>query len=156
MEWCAISSVWFGPVNISHEVIEGVIGGVQDFMQGLLFTQRNFFNEAGTAMLGSVVFFASFVWGISNSNPKGSNGINSSSVLADLKGCLEKVLLLCKSSKDTREPWFGVNSVTSSIVAHGIPRTLVQISNVVEVGHVKYRDDSNDFGLRNCSRAECT
>ena len=47
----------------------------------------------------------------------------------------------------TREHWFYVDNVASSVIAEGAPRTVVQIANIAGVGDVKYLAKSHDAGL---------
>ena len=56
--------------------------------------------------------------------------------------------------KDTRERWFSAETVASSAVGESAPRTTVRISDVVEVGDVKYVAEHEKLGLPCCSR--CT
>ena len=74
-------------------------------------------------------------------------------MIADLKSCREKVALRRKALKDTRERWFGAETVASSAVGEAAPRTTVRISDVVEVGHVQYVEEHNKLGLICCSRS---
>ena len=53
--------------------------------------------------------------------------------------------------KDTRERWFSAETVASSAVGEGAPRTTVRISDVVEVGDVQYVAEYKKLGLRCCS-----
>ena len=55
--------------------------------------------------------------------------------------------------KDTRERWFGAETVASSDVDEAAPRTTVCISDVVEVGDVQYVEEHNKLGLPCCSRS---
>ena len=50
-------------------------------------------------------------------------------------------------SKESRERWFDVDSVASFLVGQGTVRGGVRISNIVEVGDVRYLDDSHNIGL---------
>ena len=58
-------------------------------------------------------------------------------MVAYIKSCREKVVLRRKAVKDTRERWFGAETIASSAVGEGEPRTTVRISVVVEVGDVQ-------------------
>ena len=54
--------------------------------------------------------------------------------------------------KDTRERWFSAETVASSAVGKSAPRTIVRISDVVEVGDVQYVAEHEKLGLPCCSR----
>ena len=55
--------------------------------------------------------------------------------------------------KDTRERCFGADMVASSAVGVSSPRTTVRISDMVEVGDVRYVEEQNKLGLLCCSRS---
>ena len=55
----------------------------------------------------------------------------------DLEACREKVLLRQKTATVTRERWFAANSVASSVVDEAAPRTILRISDMLEVRDVQ-------------------
>ena len=55
--------------------------------------------------------------------------------------------------RDTRERWFGAETVASSAVDETAPRTTVCISDVVEVGDVQYFEEHEKLYLSYCSRS---
>ena len=58
-------------------------------------------------------------------------------MIADLKSCREKVVLRRKTVTDTRERWFGADTVASSAAGEATPLTTVRFSEIVWVGHVQ-------------------
>ena len=50
-------------------------------------------------------------------------------------------------SKESQERWSDVDSVASFLVGQGTALCGVWISNIVEVGDVRYLDDSQNIGL---------
>ena len=74
-------------------------------------------------------------------------------VNADLKANREKVLLQGKTTKDTGEWWFAAESVASAVVGEAAPRTTVRIANVVEVGHVQFKNEHHNIGLSCCGQS---
>ena len=74
-------------------------------------------------------------------------------VIADLKTCREKVVLGRKTVKDTRERWFGTETVSSSAVGEVAPRTTVRISGVAELGDDQYIEKQNKLGLLCCNQS---
>ena len=79
-------------------------------------------------------------------------GVRASSVIMDLKrSFLEEMLLRRKSSKETRERWFGVDTVVSSVVSEPVPRTTVRNSNVEKTGEGGYVEESHEPCLKGCS-----
>ena len=69
-----------------------------------------------------------------------------------MKSCREKIVSRRKAVKDSREHWFGAETVASSAVGETAPRTTVRISDVVEVGDVQYVAEHENLGLPRCSR----
>ena len=69
----------------------------------------------------------------------------------DLKKAYDVVVLRRKEARDTSERWFGVRSVESSEVGEPSCRTGVRISNVVEVGQVRYLSGSVPARVQPCS-----
>ena len=67
--------------------------------------------------------------------------------------CREKVVSQRKAVKDTRERWFGAETIPSSAVGEAAPRTTVRISDRVEVGDVQYVEEHEKLGLPCCSRS---
>ena len=124
-------------VAIDHEKVKGAVARVPDFVRHPLFTQRSFFSETGISMLNTAVTAADAVRNSDRFDPWGAIGVESGPVIADLKSCREKFLSQRKAVKDTRERWFGAETVASSAVGESAPRTIVRISDVVEVGDVQ-------------------
>ena len=83
----------------------------------------------------------------------GATGLEAGPIIADLKSCREKILSRRKALKNTRERWFGADTVASSAVGETAPRTTVRTSDVVEAGDEQYVEDNEKFGLRCCSRS---
>ena len=86
-------------------------------------------------------------------DPWGAIGVEAGPVLADLNSCREKSVSRRKVVKDTRERWFGAETVASSAVAETAPRTTVCISDVVEVEDVQCVEEHDKLGLLCCSRS---
>ena len=74
-------------------------------------------------------------------------GVGAGPVIADLKSCLENILLWRKTVQDTRERWFGSESVAMSVVGDAAPRTTVRMSGVVELGEIQYIEEHIKLGL---------
>ena len=142
-----------GVVAISHEKVKGAVACVPDFVRHLLFTQRNFFSETGISMLNTAVTAADAVQNSSRFHPWGAIGVEAGPVIADLKSCREKIVSRRTAVKDTRERWFGAETVASSAVGEAAPRTTVRISDVVEVVDVQNVEEHGKFGLLCCSRS---
>ena len=140
-------------VAIEHEQVKGAVACVQDFVRRHLFTQRNFFSETGISMLHTAVTAANAVRKSSKFDPWGAIDVEAGPVIADLKLCREKIVSRRKAVKDTRERWFGSETVASSAVREAAPRTTVRISDVVEVGDVQYVADHGKLCLPCCSRS---
>ena len=105
-------------------------------------------------MLSSAVSPASPTCKSSAFDSWGSIGMCASSAAVDLRDCRQNVLLHDTSSADPCERWFEFDSVASSVFVKGAPRAGVCISNVVDVGDVRYLNDSLYVGLPSCSRAQ--
>ena len=132
---------------ISHEQVKGAVACVQDFVRHPLFTQRNFFSETGISMLNTAVTAADAVRISSKFDPWGAIGVEAGPVIVDLKSCREEIVSRAKAVKDTRERWFGADTVASSAVGEAAPRTTVRISDFVEVGDVQYVEEHEKLGL---------
>ena len=148
-----IINVSLNGVAIDHEKVKGAVVCVQDFLRHPLFTQRNFFSETGISMMNTTVTAADPVRHSSKFDPWGAISVEAGPVIADLKSCLEKIILRRKAVKDTQERWFGSETVASSAVGKAAPCTTVRISDVVEVGDVQYVEEHNKFCLPCCSRS---
>ena len=98
-------------------------------------------------MLNTAVTAADAVRNSCKFDPWGALGIEASPVIADLMSCREKIVSRRKAVKDTRERWFGAETVASSAVGETAPRTTVRISDVLEVGDVKYVEEQEKLGL---------
>ena len=140
-------------VAIDHEKVKGAVACVQDFVRHPLFTQRSFFSETGISMLNTAVTAADAVRNRAMFDPWGAIVVEASPVIDDLKCCREKVLSQRKAMKDTWERWFSAETVASSAVGESAPRTTVRISDVVELGDVKYVAEHEKLGLPCCSRS---
>ena len=138
---------------IDHKKMEGAVACVQDFMRHPLFTQRNFLSETGIRMLNTAVTAADAVRNSSKFDPWGALGVEAGPVIADLKSCREKTMSRKKAVKDTRERWFGAESVAASGVDETAPRKTVRISDLVEVGDVQYVEEHKRLRLPCCSRS---
>ena len=126
---------------------------VQDFVRHLLLTQRNFFSETGIKMLNTAVTAADAVRNSSKFDPWGAIGVEDGHVFKDLKSCRKKIVSRRKAVKDTRERWFGAETVASSAIGETAPRTIVRIPDVVKVGVVQYVQEHEKVGLLCCSRS---
>ena len=122
-------------------------------MRNPLFTQRNFFSETGINMLNAAVTAADVVRHSSEFDPWGEIRLEASPVIADLKSCQEKIVSRRKAVKDTRERWFGAETLASSAVGEAASRTTLRISYVAEVGDVQYVEELIKLGLPCCSRS---
>ena len=134
-------------VAVSHEKLNGAVACVQDFVRHPLFVQRNFFSETGISMFNTAVAAADAARHSSEFDPRRSLGIEAGPVIADMKSCREKVVLRRKAVKDTRERWFGAETVASSAVGEAAPRTTVSISDVAEVEGVQYVEEHIKLGI---------
>ena len=134
--------------------MKGVVACVQDFVCHPLFTQKKFFSETGITMLNTAVTAEDVVRDSARFDPWGALGADASPVIADLKSCREKVVSRRKAVKDTRDRWFGAETVASSAVGETAPRLTVRISDVVEVGDVQYVEEHEKLGVHCCSRSE--
>ena len=122
-------------------------------MRHPLFTQRTFFSETEISKLNIAVTVADTVQKCSKFNPWGAIGLEAGPVILDLKSCREKIVSRRKAVKDTRERWFGADTVASSAVGEAAPRTIVRISDVVEVGDVQNVEQHDKLGLPCSSRS---
>ena len=126
---------------------------MKDFVRHPLFTQRSFFAEIGVSMLNTAVTAADAARNSARFDPWGAIDVEDGPVIADLKSCWEKIMPQRKAVKDTRDRWFSAETVASSAVGEGAPRTTVRISDVVEVGDVQYVAEHEKLGLPCCSRS---
>ena len=134
-------------VALDHERVMGAVACVQNFVLQPLFTQRNFFSETEISMLKTGVTAADAVQHRSRFDPWGAVGVQAGPVTSDLKWCREKIVSRMRAVEDTRERWFGAETVASSAVGEAAPRTTVRISDVVEVGDVQYVVEHIRLGL---------
>ena len=104
-------------------------------------------------MLNSAVTAADAVRNNSKFDPWGAIGDETGPVIADLKSCRGKIVSRRRAMKDTRERWFGAETIASSVVCETAPSTTVRISDVVEVGDVQYVEEHEKLGLPCCSRS---
>ena len=148
-----ILTVSLNRVAIDHEKVKGAVVCVQDFARHPLFTQRNFFSETGISMLNTAVTAADAVRNSSKFDPWGAIGVKAGPVIADLKSCRQKFVSRQRALRDTQERWFSAETVASSAVGETAPRTTVRISDVVEVGDVKYVAEHEELGLPCCGQS---
>ena len=148
-----VFTVSFDGVAVIQEKVKVAVACVQDFLRQPLFTQRNFFSEIGISMLNTAVTAADVVRNSSKFDPWGAIDVEVGPVIADLKSCRENLVTRRKAVKDTRERWFGAETVAPSAVGEAASRTTVRISDVVEVGDVKYIKEHDKLGLPCCSRS---
>ena len=141
-----VFTVSLNGVAISHEKVKVAVACVQDFVCHPLFTQGNFFSESGISMLNTAVIVADAVQDSSKFEPWGAIGVDDGPIIADLKSCREKIVSRRNAVKDTRERWFGAETVASAAVGEA-----VRISDVVEVGVLQYFEEHDELGLRCCS-----
>ena len=144
--------VFHPPVRSAHTLTTAV-ACVQDFVHHLLFTQRSFFSETGTSMIDTAVTAADAVRNSDSFDPSGGIDVEAGPVIADLKSCREKILSQRKAVKDIRKRWFSAETVASSAVGESAPRTVVRISDFVEVGDVQYVAEHGRLCLPCCSRS---
>ena len=142
-----IFTVSLDGIAIDHEKVKEAVACVQDFVLHPLFTQANFFSATGVGMFNTAVAAADDARHSSQFEPWRSTGVEASPVLADLKSCREKVVLRRETTNDTRERWFGADTVASSAVGEAAPCTTVRISDVVQVSDVQYIEEHHN----NCS-----
>ena len=138
-----VFTVSLNGVAIIHEKVKGAVACVQIFVRHPLFTQRNFFSETRISMLNTAITAADPVRNSSQSDPWGVIVVGAGSVIVDPRSCREKIVSQRKAAKDTRERWFGAETVASSVVGEAAPRMTVPISDVVEVGDVQYVEEHN-------------
>ena len=146
-----VFTVSLNRVAISHAKVKGAVACVQDFVRQPLLTQRFFFSETGISMLNTAVTAADVVRQSSKFDPWGLVGVEVGPVIADLKLCREKIVSRRKAVEDTRERWFGAETVASSAHGEAALRAAVRISDVVEVGDVQYVEEDDKLGLPCCS-----
>ena len=60
-------------------------------------------------------------------------GLEAGPLIVHLKAFREKFLMQMKAVKDTRDCWFGVDSMASSVVGDAAPRIYVRISDVARI-----------------------
>ena len=140
-------------VAIDHAKVKGAVACVQDFVCHPSFTQRSFFSETGIRMLNNAVTAADALRNSAHFDPWGAIDVEAGPVINDLKSCREKILSQRKAVKNTREQWFSGETVASSAVGESAPRTIVRISDVVQVGDVQYVAEHEKLGLPCCSRS---
>ena len=104
-------------------------------------------------MLNTAVTAAGAVQHSSKFDPWGAIGVEVGPVIADLKSSREKIVSRRRAFIDTRERWYGAETVASSAVGGAVPRTTDCISDVVEVGVVQYVEERINRGLLCCSRS---
>ena len=102
-------------------------------------------------MLNTAVTAADAVRNSSEFDLWGAIGVEAGPVIADLKSCQEKIVSRRKAVKDTRERWFGAETIASSAVVETAPLTTFRIPDVVEVGDVQYVEEHDKLGLLCCS-----
>ena len=140
-------------VAIDHVKVKGAVACVQEFVCHPSFTQRSFFSETGIGMLNNAVTAADAVRNRARFDLWGAIDVEAGPLIIDLKSCREKILSQRKAVEDTRERWFSAETVALSAVGESAPRTLVRISDVVEVGDVQYVAEHENLGLPCCSRS---
>ena len=153
LELHPVSTVSLNGFAIDHEKVNGAVACVQDFVRHPLFTQGSFFSETGISMLNTAVTAADAVRNSARFDPCGAIDVEAGPVIADLKSSREKVMSQKKAVKDTRERWFSAETVASSAVGECAPRKTIRISDVVEVGDVRYVAEHEKLGLPCCSRS---
>ena len=75
-------------------------------------------------MLNTAVTAADAVRNSARFDPWGAIDVEAGPVIADLKGCREKVMPQRKAVKDTPELWFSAETVDSSAVGESAPEQL--------------------------------
>ena len=148
-----VFTVFLGGVVIGHEKVKGAVACVPGFVRHPLCTQRNFFSETWINMLNTAVIAADAVRNSSKFDPWGAICVEAGCAFADLKLCLEKIVSGRKAGRDTRERWFGAETVASTAVVEAALRTKIRISDVVEVGDVQYVEEHDKICLRCCSQS---
>ena len=103
-------------------------------------------------MLNTAVPAADAVRNSSKFDPWVTIGVEAGPVIADLKWCREIIVSRKKAVRETREPWFGAETVASSAVGETAPRATVRISDVVDAGDLQYVEEHDKIGLPCCSR----
>ena len=140
-------------IAIDHAKVKGAVACVLDFVCHPSFTQRSFFSETGIGMLNTAVTAADAVRNSAHFDPWGAIDVEAGPAIIDLKSCREKILSQGKAVKNTQERWFSAETVASSAAGESAPRITVRISDVVEVGDVKYVAEHEKLGLPSCSRS---
>ena len=139
-------------IALPRRVVEKSIAGIQDFIRSPRFSQRVFFSDNRINLLVSAVNAAGSMRGQSTCEP-GTNVLleGYEATLVDLKKAYDAVVVRRKEARDTSERWIGVRNVESSEVGEPSCRTGVRISNVFEVGQVKYLSGSVPARDQPCS-----
>ena len=104
-------------------------------------------------MLNTAVTPADAVQNSSKFDPWGAIGVETGTVIADVKSRREKIVSRRKAVRDTRERWFSAETVASSAVGDTALHTFVRISDVVEVGDLQYVEEHEKLGRPCCSRS---
>ena len=124
-------------VAIDLEEMKGAVACVQFFVCNPLLAQEKFFSETWINMLNTAFASADAVQHGSSFDFWRGFRLEAGPLIVDLKACREKVLMRMKTFKDTRERWFGVDGMTSSVVGNAAPRIYVRISDVAWIGDVQ-------------------
>ena len=104
-------------------------------------------------MLNTAITAAEAVRNKSKFDPWGAIGVEAGPVIADIKSCREKIVSRRKAVKDTRERWFGAETVASSAVGEAATCKTIGISDIVDIGDLQYVEEHDKLGLLCCSRA---
>ena len=132
---CEDFTISLDRVAIKKEEVRGILLCVQDFVRSPHLTQRKFFSETGLTMLSESVAIADSItsspvyapWSVVAS-------VSASPVIADMCACWDRLVLRCRSAKDTSEGWYHGGTPRSETTS----RPGVGISDVVEEGPVEY------------------
>ena len=125
-------------VMIYADEVYSVILCVQDFVRSPHFTQRNFFSDAGIAMLAESAAISDKITHSAVLEPWNHvETMSCSQVVADVYGCLNEPHDRQRVVKDSQEQWYAVGGIRPSS-EDSTSRSGVRISNIVEEGRVEY------------------
>ena len=148
-----VFTVFPGAVANDHDKVKGAVACVNDFVRPPHFTQRNFFSETGISMLNTAVDASNAVRHSSEFDAWRAFKVQAGPMIAELKSCREIVESRKKAVRDTRQHWFGAETVASSAAGEAVTRTTVRIADVVEVDDTENVEANSKYGLPCCSQS---
>ena len=127
-------------VAVPRRDVSTTILCVQHFSRQRAFTRRSFFSDTDVGMLQTAIEAAGDVCSNPSYDPWKSVALKSNSkVFAELTRSHNSVVGLRREQSCSRERWFGVESVASSVAADSPNKSRgVVFSDFVEVGEVSF------------------